>query len=115
MTNTRRSATGEIDMERDLISPDLGYDEVVHILRKPISTETVHIRRDLEDIGTGLPPRNQGNTKIAHFLGRTRLGTQSPWRKVSLPKNPLKFIDIGPLFALVKKIMMITPLTMGYK
>ena len=28
-----------------------------------------------------------------------------------MPKNPLKFIDIGPFFALREEIMMITPLT----
>ena len=56
MTNNERSASGEIDMGRDLISLDLGYGEVVHIPENPISIETVHIRGDLDDIGTGLPP-----------------------------------------------------------
>ena len=34
-----------------------------------------------------------------------------PFPKPLVPKNPLKFIDIGPFFALREKIMMITPLT----
>ena len=34
-----------------------------------------------------------------------------PFPKPLVPKNPLKFIDIGPFFALNEKIMMITPLT----
>ena len=88
MTNSRRSATEEIDIGRDLISPDLGYNEVVHIPGKPISTETVHIRGGLEDIGTSLPLGNRGNAKIAHVLGRTRLRTQSPQRKVGLEMPP---------------------------
>ena len=36
MTNNGRLAMGEIDMGRDLISPDLGYGEVVHIPRNPL-------------------------------------------------------------------------------
>ena len=56
MTGNRRLELGEIDTEKDLISPDLDYDEVVHIPENPISIETVHIRGDLDDIGTGLPP-----------------------------------------------------------
>ena len=66
---------GEIDMGKDLISPDLGNGEVVHIPKNPVSTETVHIRGDLEDIRTGPRPGNWGNAKIAHVLGRTKLGT----------------------------------------
>ena len=34
-----------------------------------------------------------------------------PFLKPLMPKNPLKFIDIGPFFALREEIMMITPLT----
>ena len=34
-----------------------------------------------------------------------------PFLKPLVPKNPLKFIDIGPFFVLRKKIIMITPLT----
>ena len=34
-----------------------------------------------------------------------------PFPKPLVPKNPLKFIDIRPLFALREKIMMITLLT----
>ena len=36
---------------------------------------------------------------------------REPFPKPLVPKNPLKFIDIGPFFALNEKIMMITPLT----
>ena len=84
MTSNRRSVTGEIDMGRDLISLDLGYGKIVHILGNPINTKTVHIHRDLEDIRTGPCPGNQGNAEIAHVLGRTKLGTQSPWRRDGL-------------------------------
>ena len=69
---------GEIDMGKDLISPDLGNGEVVHIPKNPVSTETVHIRGDLDDIRTGHSPGSQGNAKIAHVLGRIKLGIQSP-------------------------------------
>ena len=34
-----------------------------------------------------------------------------PFPTPLVPKNPFKFIDIGPLFALREKIMIITPLT----
>ena len=36
MTNNKRLASGEIDMGWDLISLDLDYSEVVHILENPI-------------------------------------------------------------------------------
>ena len=78
MTGNRRSESGEIDTKRDLISLDLDYSEVIHIPGNPISTETVHVRWDLDDIGTGLPLGSQGNTEIAHVLRRINLGTQSP-------------------------------------
>ena len=65
---------GEIDMGKDLISPDLGNGEVVHIPKNPVSTETVHIRGDLDDIGTGHSSGSQGNAEIAHVLGRIKLG-----------------------------------------
>ena len=42
---------------------------------------------------------------------RTHLLQWEPFPKPLVPKNPLKFIDIGPFFALRKKIMMIIPLT----
>ena len=84
MTKNGRSATGEIDMGRDLISLDLGNGEVVHIPENPVSTETVHIRRDLDDIGTGHSPRSQGNAGITYILGRIKLGIQSPQRKGNL-------------------------------
>ena len=88
MTSNRRSKLGEIDIERDLISPDLDYDEVVHILVNPISTETIHIREDLDDIGIGLPLGSQGSAEIAHILGRINLGTQSPQRRGGLEMPP---------------------------
>ena len=88
MTNNRRSASGEIDMGRDLISPDLDYGKVVHIPENPISTKTVHIRGDLDDIGTGLPPGSRGNAETAHVLGKIKLGTQSPQRKGGLEMLP---------------------------
>ena len=88
MTKNGRSATGGIDMARDLISPDLGNGKVVHIPWNPISTETVHIRGDLDDIGISQSPRSQGNAEIAHVLGRIKLGIQSPQRKGGL-KMPL--------------------------
>ena len=88
MTKNRRSATGEIDMGKDLINLDLGYEKVVHILGNPISIETVHIHGDLDDIGTGLPPRSQGSAEIAHILRRINLGTQSPQRRGGLEMLP---------------------------
>ena len=66
---------GQIDIWRDLISPDLDCGEVVHIPENPISTETVHIRRDLNEIGTGLPLESQGNTETAHILEKIKLET----------------------------------------
>ena len=75
-------------MRRDLISPNLGNDEVVHILGNPVSTETVHIHGDLDDIGTDHSPRSQGNTEIAHVLRRIKLGIQSPQRKGGLEMPP---------------------------
>ena len=42
---------------------------------------------------------------------RTHLLKWEPFPKLLIPKNPLKFIDIGPFFALREKIMMIAPLT----
>ena len=88
MTNNGRLATGEIHRGRDLINSDLGYDEVVHILVNPISTETVHIHEDLDDIGIGLPLGSQGSAEIAHILGRINLGTQSPQRRGGLEMPP---------------------------
>ena len=88
ITKSERSATREIDMRRDLISPDLGNGEVVHIPGNPVNTETVHIRGDLDDIGTGHSPRSQGNIEIAHVLGRIKLGTQSPRRRGGLETPP---------------------------
>ena len=41
----------------------------------------------------------------------THLLKWEPLPKPLVPKNPLKFIDVGIFFALRKKIMMITPLT----
>ena len=55
----------------------------------------------------------QQNPRKLHC--RIHLLQWKPFPKPLVPKTPLKFIDIGPLFALVKKIMMITPLTRGYK
>ena len=43
MTKNGRLTTGEIDIGRDLISPDLNYGEFVHILENPIGIETVRI------------------------------------------------------------------------
>ena len=88
MTNNGRSTSGEIDMGRDLISLDLGYSKVVHIPKNPISTESVHIRGDLDSIGTSLPPGNRGNIETAHVLGKIKLGTQSPRRKDGLEMLP---------------------------
>ena len=84
MTNNGRLASGEIDMVRDLISLDLDYGEVVHIPENPVSTETVHIRGDLDDIGIGLPPGSRGNAETTHILEKIKLGTQSPQRKGGL-------------------------------
>ena len=75
---------GEIDIERDLISPDLDYDEVVHILENPTSTEIVCIREGLDEIGTGLPPGDRGNAETVHILGKIKLGTHSPRKKGDL-------------------------------
>ena len=89
MTKNGRLTTGEIDIGRDLIIPDLGNGEVihipgnpvstetVHIPRNPVSTETVHIRGDLDDIETGHSPESQGNVEITHVLRRIKLGIQS--------------------------------------
>ena len=84
MTGNRRSKLGEIDTERDLISPDLDYGEVVHIPENPIGTETVRIREGLDEIGTGLPPGNRGNAETVHILGKIKLGTHSPRKKGDL-------------------------------
>ena len=71
-----------------LISSNLGNGEVVHILRNPVSTETVHIREDLDDIGTDHSPESQGNAEITHVLGRITSGIQSPQRKGGLVMLP---------------------------
>ena len=98
MTKKGRSTTGEIDMGRGLISPDLGNGEVihipgnpvstetVHIPRNPVSTETVHIRGDLDDIGIGHSLESQGNAE--NVLGRIKSGIQSPQRKGGLIMLP---------------------------
>ena len=88
MTKKGRSTTREIDMGQGLISPDLGNGEVVHIPRNPISTETVHIHEDLDDIRTGHFPESQGNAEITHVLGRIKSGIQSPQRKGGLVMLP---------------------------
>ena len=88
MTNNRRSESGEIDMGRGLISPDLDYGEVVHIPENPIDTETVRIREGLDEIGTGLPPENRGNVETVHILGKVRLETRSPRKKGDLRMLP---------------------------
>ena len=72
MTGNRRMGLGEIDMKRDLISLDLDCGEVVHILGNSIGTETVRTREGLDEIGTGLPPGNQGNTKTVHILEKIK-------------------------------------------
>jgi len=41
MSGNRKSELGEIDTDRDLISLDLNYGEVVHIPGNSISTKTV--------------------------------------------------------------------------
>ena len=84
MTKNGRSVIGEIDMRRDLISLDLGNGEVVHIPGNPVSTEIIHIREDLDDIGTSHFPGSQGNAGITHVLRRIKLGIQSSQRKGSL-------------------------------
>ena len=72
MTGNRRTRLGEIDMKRDLISLDLDCCEVVHIPGNPIGTETVRTREGLDEIRTGLPPRNRGNTETVHTLGKIK-------------------------------------------
>ena len=72
MTCNRRMGLREIDMKRDLISLDLNSGEVVHILGNPIGTETVRTQEGLNEIGTDLPPGNQGNTKAVHILGKIK-------------------------------------------
>ena len=88
MTGNRRLELGEIDTEKDLISPDLDYDEVVHIPENPISTETVRIQEGLDEIGTGLPPGNRGNAKTVHILRKIKLETRSPQKKGDLGMLP---------------------------
>ena len=83
MTNNERSASGEIDIERDLINLDLNYGEVVHSPENPIGTETVHIREGLNEIGSSLPPGNRGNAETVHILGKIKLETRSPRRKAT--------------------------------
>ena len=73
MTKNGRSATGEIDMGRGLISPDLNCGEVVHIPENPIGTETVHIHKNIDEIGTGLPPGSRGNAETAYILRKIKL------------------------------------------
>ena len=72
MTGNRRPELGEIDTERDLISLDLDYGEVVHIPGNPIGTKTVRTQEGLDEIGTGLPPRNRGNAKVVHILEKIK-------------------------------------------
>ena len=71
-------------MGKDLISLDLDFSVVIHILENPIDTETVHIRWDLDEIGTSLPPGSQGNAEIAHILRKIKLETQFLRRKGDL-------------------------------
>ena len=73
MTNNGRLESGEIDMGRGLISLDLNCGEVVHIPENPIGTETVHIHRDIDEIGTDLPPGSRGNAETAHILKKIKL------------------------------------------
>ena len=77
-------ASGEIDIGRDLISLDLVYGEVVHILENPISTATVHIRGNLDDIGIGLHPGSRGDDETTHVLRKIMIGPQSPQRRHGL-------------------------------
>ena len=72
MIGNRRTGLGEIDMKRDQISLDLDYGEVVHILGNLIDTEIVRTRVGLDEIGTGLPPGNQGNAKTVYILGKIK-------------------------------------------
>ena len=58
MTGNRRSELGKIDTKRDLISLDLDCCEVVHIPGNPVSTKTVRIRGDPDDIGTSHSPES---------------------------------------------------------
>ena len=88
MIGNSRLELGGIDMERDLISLDLDYGEVVHILENPIGTKTVRIREGLNEIGTGLPPGNQGNAGTVHILGKIKLETRSPQKKGNLRMLP---------------------------
>ena len=88
MTKNGRLTTGEIDMGRDLIIPDLGNGEVIHIPGNPVSTEIVHIRGDLDNIGTGYSPESQGNAEITYVLRRIKSGIQSPQRKGGLEMPP---------------------------
>ena len=88
MTGNRRSELGEIDTERDLISLDLDYGEVVHIPRNSISTKTVRTREGLDEIGAGLPPGNRGNIETIHILGKIKGETRFPWKKGNLGMLP---------------------------
>ena len=88
MTGNRRSELGEIDTERDLISPNLDYGEVVHIPENPIDIETVRIREGLNEIGTDLPPGNRCNAETIHILGEIKLETHSPRKKGNLGMLP---------------------------
>ena len=88
MIGNSRLELGGIDMERDLISLDLDYGEVVHILENPIGTETVHIREGLNEIGTGLPLGNQGNAGTIRILRKIKLETRSPQKKGDLRMLP---------------------------
>ena len=88
MTKKGRLATGEIDMGRDLISPDHDNDEVVYIPENPVNIETIHIRGDLDDIGTDHSLESQGKVETAHVLGRIKSGIQSPQRKGGLEMLP---------------------------
>ena len=83
MTGNRRTRLGEIDTKRDPISLDLDYGEVVHIPGNPISTEIVRTREGLDEIGTGLLPRNRGNVETVHILGKSSEGLTLPGRKVT--------------------------------
>ena len=88
MTGNRRSELGEIDTERDLISLDLDYGEVVHIPGNSINTKTVRTREGLNEIGAGLPPENWGNVKTVHILKKIKGETRSPQKKGNLGMLP---------------------------
>ena len=58
MTKKGGPTVGEINMGQGLISLVLVNGKVIHIPRNPVSTETIRIHKDPDDIGIGHAPKS---------------------------------------------------------